>query len=232
MLLCRQGNWCLEKLSLSEHIAGEYRNLWDRSSSLSQSKRLVVDTEISGQTWKLLVLWFDDEGSCVWTLGSQWVTLFGKAVELLGGTFLREVDQEKWALRVYRLLSLLVQSFLTNCSWNGINQAPTPATVPSPAWWTMSLQTASQNTSSLKLSLVRCFVTRMRTEAKAIRELDFFFLRCGRIKLKEGAERKSLTLYPMLVNGILGDLSYGGNKNWKIIKRFCHRLEEVGIGAL
>lgn len=141
------------------------------------------------------------------------MTLFGKAVELLGGTFLGEVEQERWALRVSRLLPLLVHSSLPNCSRNGINQAPTPATVTSPPLWTMSLQTASQ-TSSLKLSLVRCFVTRMRTDAKAIRESDFF-LRSGRIKSERGGRKEESKPGSHVGHGILGDLSYGGNKNKK-----------------
>lgn len=71
----------------------------------------------------------------------------------------------------------------------------------------------------------------MRTEAKAIRESDFFFLRCGRIKSERGAERKNLS---PKANGILGDLSYGVFYYIinDIIKRFCRCLEEEGIGAL
>lgn len=161
-----------------------------------------------------------------WILGSWWVILFGKAVELLGGTFLGEGDQQRWALRVYRLLPLLVHSLLTNCSWNGISQAPNPATVPSPPWWTMSLQTASQTLLPLNCLLLGVLLQELEQKLKQLGNQIFFCDVAELRSLKEGAERKNLSLYPMLANGILGDLSYS-NKNWrKKSKRFCCCLKK------
>ena len=61
---------------------------------------------------------------------------------------------------------------------------------------------------------------------------QIFFWDVAGLSLKEGAERKNLSLYPMLANGILGDLSYRGNKNWKKNQKILLFFEEVGIGAL
>lgn len=84
----------------------------------------------------------------------------------------------------------------------------------------------------LNCLLLGVLLQELEQKLKQLGNQIFFCDVAGLRSLKEGAERKNLSLYPMLANGILGDVSYS-NKNWRKKKQKILLLfEEVGIGAL
>lgn len=122
-------------------------------------------------------------------MAPQLKMLFGKVAECLGDrSFLEEVGQCVWCVwvcvcrgwdacmvKLYNGALLPVHALFLEYEYTVTHQLPVPATMPSPPWWTVSLQNwgPEQTLSSIKLLLLGHFITAIRKKMKTLASLHF-----------------------------------------------------------